>query len=163
MGAGKSRVGRLVAERLDWPFADLDQRIETAAGMKVAEVFSRWGETYFRDLEHTCLATTEYDRCAVIATGGGTMATERNRRILRRLGKSLWLDVPFDVILGRLSETARQLRPLFRDEAKARRLYRERLAAYASSDLKVAVQEGDQATDVAAKILDLLRATSCDT
>ncbi|MEM1206141.1 MAG: shikimate kinase [Acidobacteriota bacterium] len=163
MGAGKTTVGRLVAAELGCGFLDLDDRVEAAAGMPVAEIFERWGETYFRDLEHACLGRTRAEGGAVIATGGGTMTFERNLRLLSRLGTTLWLDVDFEDLLDRLDGAGRARRPLFRDEAKARRLFRSRLPAYARADLRIRVGRDATSRDVAANILDLIRATSCDT
>jgi shikimate kinase len=72
MGSGKTTVGRLLSERLELPFIDLDQEIERRAGMTVKEIFQQGGEPLFRRLEHDALAASvAVKREAVIATGGG--------------------------------------------------------------------------------------------
>ncbi len=81
-----------------------------------------------------------------------------NREIVARLGRSLWLDVPFPLILRRLTPDKRQTRPLFRDEAKAARaLYEERLSSYRLADLHLRIETEAPAEEVAARIVSTLR------
>jgi shikimate kinase len=92
MGAGKSSVGRACAARLDRPFVDVDEAIETVAGRPVPEIFAADGESAFRALERETLA----DVCAspqplVIACGGGAMDDPENRRRARAAGCVVWL------------------------------------------------------------------------
>lgn len=163
MGAGKTVVGQALAALLGCRFVDLDRRIEARTGLSVEEIFERRGEEAFRDLEHRALAGTADLRPAVIATGGGLMTFERNRELLRRLGVSVWLDPSFDTILARLDEDGRRRRPLFRDPDRARRLHRERLAAYARADFRIAVEAVETAEEVAARIARLFEGAFCDT
>lgn len=157
MGCGKTRIGRLVADALGRGFLDVDSMIcEAAGGRSVREIFEDDGEPSFRKLETECLRRTEEWDEVVIATGGGVMASEENRELLRELGTTIWLNVPFDVILGRMSDHGRRQRPLLDDESRARRLYDARLDAYRRADLEIQVAEGEEAARVAARILDLI-------
>lgn len=156
MASGKTAVGSALAARLGVRFIDLDREIETAAGADVATIFARCGEAGFRDLEHQALRRTSEEAAAVVATGGGAMSAARNRALIRELGTSVWLDVAFDVILGRLSPAGRRKRPLFQDEDQALELFRERRAFYRRADLRVEIDAADTASGVAARIANLL-------
>ena len=161
MAAGKTTIGSALAELLDRPFVDLDQEIERRTGERVREIFARHGERAFRDLEHESLQRTADLAQGVIATGGGAMAHERNRQVIRRLGVSVWLDPGLETLLSRLRRSLRSDRPLFRDEEQARALYLRRLDAYRMADLRI--DTGAEATveSVAASIVSLLRERSC--
>ena len=161
MGVGKTRLGRIVAQRTSSRFIDLDDWVEQSARMPTKAIFERWGETYFRDLEHVCLRSTHSLGSAVVATGGGTFTFERNRRIIEKLGTSLWIDLDFDSIIGRMSERGRRARPLLADEGRARALWQARQSVYEQADLRVKVRRGDPAGAVAGRILHLIRERNC--
>lgn len=161
MAAGKSRVGSALAVRLGCRFADLDRMIEERAGATVPEIFERWGEAWFRDREHECLKRTEAFGNAVIATGGGTMTFERNREVIGRLGVSVWLDPPLEVLFERLERGGTAKRPLFRGREHARSLYHSRRDAYRMANLRVVPADHDTADDVAARIASVLRERNC--
>jgi shikimate kinase len=163
MAAGKSKVGRFVAESLKFPFVDLDHAICYRAGLEVVEIFARHGESVFRDLEFQCLEETEAYPKVVVATGGGTVAYSRNWEIIHRAGMGFWLDPSFETILGRLGVAGRAKRPRFHDEAQARLLYQERQVEYAQADFRIEISASETAQDVAARIYDLARGESCDT
>lgn len=161
MAAGKTTIGSALGEILRVPFVDLDQAIEQQTGERVREIFERHGESRFRDLEHECLRrTAELEQC-VIATGGGTMVSRRNREVIRQLGVSVWIDPGFEVLLARLGRSRHSDRPLFRDEDQTRELYRCRLDAYRMADLRIESGSEETAQSVAASIASLLRERSC--
>ena len=110
MGSGKSSVGRRLASRLRLPFYDADDEIEAAAGLKVAEIFERYGEPYFRDGERRVIARLLDHRRCVIATGGGAFAQDDTRAMILDRGTAIWLDVPVSVLVERVSR--RGHRPL---------------------------------------------------
>jgi shikimate kinase len=161
MGAGKTTVGRLLAERLGVPFVDLDPEIERQAGMSVREIFASRGEGEFRRLEREALAAALAQPDAVIATGGGTVAFEANARLIGASGLAVFLNPPFATIAARIGGRGKLDRPLFQDEAQALALYRERLPAYHRADLTVDVAPGEDAGEVAARIALLIGTRAC--
>ena len=145
MGAGKSTVGRALAERLGVPFVDLDEAFESLSGMTIRRAFEEHGEAWFREREAELLRGTEALPEAVVALGGGTFTFPENRSVVKRSGLSVWLDVPFEAVAARLGAKAAD-RPLFRSLEEARALYEARLASYRLSD-RVLALEGDEGVD----------------
>jgi shikimate kinase len=91
-GSGKTTVGRLLAREADRMFLDADREIEARAGRSIRTMFAEWGEPVFRDWEERTLAeiTAAYPT-AVVATGGGVVLREVNRRTIRSFGFVVWL------------------------------------------------------------------------
>jgi shikimate kinase len=101
-GTGKSTVGRRVARNLGWEFADADLVLEARAGLSIAEIFQESGEAAFRDLEAEVLRELTVLRRLVLATGGGAILSDENRRRLRAFGKVVWLTANPDTLIARL-------------------------------------------------------------
>jgi len=101
MAVGKSAVGRSLARRLGLRFVDLDREIEKAEGMKVAAIFSRKGEAYFRKAESTALVRTLERDGQVIATGGGVVINEENLKLLQDRTFLLCLTASPEIIRSR--------------------------------------------------------------
>jgi shikimate kinase len=102
-GTGKSTAGRILAGRLDRPFVDADIEIERCAGRSIGAIFSEWGEPVFRDWEERTLADLIAQfPTAVLATGGGAVLRETNRRRLRDFGFVVWLKADPDELERRL-------------------------------------------------------------
>lgn len=156
MGAGKTTVGGLLARRLEWPFVDLDARVEESAGMTVRDLFASRGEAAFRALEHQALAATLELEDAVVATGGGTLTFAANRDLVRNRGLVVWLNPPFAVIRERIGVLGKGDRPLFRDQQQAAALFQERLPAYRTADVTLDVGTAEQPQEVAGRIELLL-------
>src|ERR1700675_603588 len=115
-GSGKSVVGRRLAKSHAAAFIDLDERIETAAGRTIAEVFADQGETAFRALDRAAIADLgppdpETDVRRVIAAGGGAVVDPRNRWALYRDRTAVWLDGRPEVLAQRLRRSP-NVRPL---------------------------------------------------
>jgi shikimate kinase len=104
-GAGKTVVGRLVAERTGFAFIDLDERIAEAAGAgHSGEVIERFGLAAFRELEeeHLARSLSEPHR-VVLSTGGGAVESPSSRRLLRTAAVTIWLRAPLEVLLRRVA------------------------------------------------------------
>ena len=138
MGSGKSSLGRRLAQRLDLRFADADDEIERAAGMKISEIFSQFGEAYFRDGERRVISRLLGEGPGIIATGGGAFIQEETRQEILDHAIAIWLDVPADTLVER---TARRThRPLLQTgdpAATLRRMLEERQPYYALAPIRV--------------------------
>jgi shikimate kinase len=151
MGSGKSAVGRLLADELGWPFADLDEDIEKAHGVSIAEIFDQRGEQAFRGMEHEALRKRvreiECGRPMVLALGGGTFVDPVNQKLLEERGVTLWLDCPLARISTRLEGQTH--RPLARDPNKLRQLHDERRDVYSKAEYRIDADTDDTAAVVA--------------
>lgn len=135
MGSGKSTVGALLAKKLAWPFIDLDCLIEESFGHPIHKIFERRGESFFREMETHALKNLEQKVHCVVALGGGTFIKERNRRLIRKLGFSVLLNLSLKTVLERCPSDG--TRPLFRDRSSVEKLHAARLPIYRMSDFEV--------------------------
>src|SRR4051812_23761137 len=138
MGAGKSSIGRKLAQRLNLPFADADTEIEQAAGMSISEIFAKHGEPYFRAGEARVIARLLDGGPKVIATGGGAFMHPQSREAIRVKGISVWLKADHDVLMKRIKR--RGDRPMLKTDDPGetlRRLMQERDPVYAEADVTV--------------------------
>lgn len=137
-GVGKSTIGRRAAQRLGWRFVDLDAEVESRAGMSISEIFSSEGEKGFRDRESLQLADVlGFEGPQVIATGGGVVLREENRKLIGESALVVWMTAELGEIEARLkprSESGKNVRPLLEGDAAGalRRLHDERSEIYAS-------------------------------
>jgi shikimate kinase len=120
MGAGKTRVGRRLAERLGLPFLDTDLEIEAETGKTIAELFSHIGEPAFREGERRTIARLMRNARSVIATGGGAFMDTRTRAAIRQNALSVWLRADLDTLVARTSRSNK--RPLLQGVDKAEKL-----------------------------------------
>jgi len=151
MGVGKTTVGRRLAKRLRLPFVDADEEIEVAAGMKIAEIFERFGEPYFRDGERRVIHRLMDGSPKVIATGGGAFIDEGTRALILDQATAVWLDAPEEVLVARVRR--RDTRPLLRGKNPAevlRDLAARRNPVYALAPIRIASQQAPHEATVAA-------------
>lgn len=153
MGAGKSTVGRLLAERLDYRFFDTDTLVEQIAGTPITTIFAESGEATFRDLETKVLAELSGYGKLAIATGGGIVLRPQNWSYLYH-GAVIWLDVPVEAIYTRLQgDTSRPLLQQPDPLQKLQTLMAERLPLYAQADLHIRINPQDTPELVAERVL----------
>jgi len=151
MAAGKSTVARSLSARLGWRAEDVDELIEARERRTIADIFARQGEAYFRGVERDILKLLLPLRHAVVATGGGTFMDPENRAAMNLDGLSIWLDVPFEMLLARMPADGR--RPLAADRAQIERLFAARQAAYAQAHLRIDAG-ATRAEEIAEQIVD---------
>jgi shikimate kinase len=149
MAAGKSTVARSLAARLGWRAEDIDELIEARERRTVSEIFARHGEPYFRAVEREILRLLLPLRHVVVATGGGTFMDADNRTAMNMDGLSIWLDVPFDLLLTRLPADGR--RPLAADRARMERLFALRRTAYTQAHMHI--EAGSAGADAIAELI----------
>jgi shikimate kinase len=158
MGAGKTTVGRNVAELLAMPFHDLDHEIEAHTGASISLVFDLEGESGFRKRESATLAELAAKDGIVLSTGGGAVLAEANRRALRERGFVVWLDATIDAQLARLARDRQ--RPLLNApdrHARLEHLAAERNPLYAEvADLHVTSTGTGNSAHTARHIVTLL-------
>jgi shikimate kinase len=143
MGVGKSSIGRRLGVRLGVPFVDADAEIEKAAGMNIADIFARHGETYFRSGEARVIARLLEGSPQVLATGGGAVMNADTRAAIKAKGVSIWLNAEFDLLMRRINKRKNE-RPLLQTAdpaATLRQLLEERAPVYAQADLTVQSRE----------------------
>jgi len=150
MGAGKSSIGRRLANLLHLPFIDADVEIEKAANLSIPEIFEKHGEAHFREGEQRVLARLLAGGPSVVATGGGAFMSEETRRRCRENGVSIWLKADVPVLMERVRKKGS--RPLLNNadpEGAMRRLLAEREPIYGQADIIVASREGPHQAVVA--------------
>jgi len=159
-GCGKSGVGKLLSELLDRNLIDTDIAIETSEGKTIAEIFAEVGEQGFRDLESNQIANLDsLEESAIISLGGGAILRPENRRCIRNLGKTVWLQATPETIFERISndETTQSRRPKLSnlsDRDEIRSILEMRVPWYKEvSDLAVAT-DGVSMERVAKTIVD---------
>lgn len=151
--AGKTTVGKLLADALDRELADTDEMIESRIGMPIRDYFAEYGEDAFRDLESEVCAELSMRTGLIIATGGGAVKREENIRRLAGNGVIMWLDRS----PGKLVAT--ESRPLSSSREALEALYRERLDLYAKySDFRIVNEAGpEDAADMIMKKMEELQ------
>lgn len=141
MGSGKSTVARIIGEKLGWDVCDLDLLITEKTGMTIPEIFAEKGEASFRRLEKQLLAVVLQGERQVVATGGGAVLDEENRRVMKENGTVVYLRTEIKELCRRLGRG--EGRPLLaggKPEEILTRLAREREAFYREADLTVDTQ-----------------------
>ncbi|MCK9401422.1 MAG: shikimate kinase [Bacteroidales bacterium] len=103
MGAGKTTLGKHLAERLNYRFYDMDEMFEISTGHSIGSFFEKFGEAAFRQKEREILYNHLDDRQTVIATGGGTACYADNMALMNQKGITVYVDTGFDTIMKRLA------------------------------------------------------------
>ncbi|MBD5543795.1 MAG: shikimate kinase [Lachnospiraceae bacterium] len=154
MGCGKSTIGKRLSYAVRKPFLDTDKIIERKADRTISELFAEKGEAYFRDMETACIRelmaeSGEY----VIAAGGGLALREENRRLLKELGKVVYLRADPETIYERLKKD--DTRPLLKGEnpkEKIRIMMGERAAVYEEAAEIIIDVDGKDFEDIVKEI-----------
>jgi shikimate kinase len=151
MGSGKTTIGRELAVRIDAPFFDLDELIETAEKSTVKDMFAMHGEPYFRKRERDLLRATKHLESAVVATGGGTFTFDENIQFIQAEGLSVYLSAPYALLRARVG--TKDDRPLFRDDISTHELYANRIRYYRMADLTIEVREEETPAEIVERLV----------
>ena len=151
MGCGKTTIGRIIARKLSLDFIDTDKLIEEKEGRIIREIFDTDGEGYFRDREHEICAELSNEDNMVIATGGGALTFDRNKEVLSKNGRIIFIDVDLDTIMKRIGNDSR--RPLLNNETRA--LFDKRNPIYKKNcDFTITVRGDVSAREIADNIIE---------
>lgn len=162
MGAGKTSVGRRLAGMLGAPFSDSDAEIEGAAHMTIPEIFARYGEQAFRDVERRVVARLLSEAPRVLATGGGAFIEARTRAEIAGRATSIWLRADLDLLWDRVRD--RPGRPLLETpdpRGVLADLLERRYPVYAGADVVVDSRRGASHEATARAIIAAVRRHDC--
>jgi shikimate kinase len=154
MGSGKTTIGKRVASMLGINFVDSDAEIEAASRMSIPELFERYGEPEFRDLERRVIRRILRSGPKVLATGGGAFMNEQTRKAIARAGISVWLNTGLDVLMDRVGRKSN--RPLLKTadpRATMQGLMDMRYPVYALSDFTV-ISRDEKKEVMAGEVVD---------
>lgn len=162
MGAGKTAVGKAVAQILDVPFLDSDSEIEQAANMTIPEIFERDGEPFFRQKETQVITRLLEGAPCILSTGGGAFLSEINRTAINDKGVAVWLQADLDLLWSRVKN--KNTRPLLRTEnpfETLKTLYDQRTPIYQLAQVRVQSSPQTSIEDMANRVITALK-TRCD-
>ena len=159
MGAGKTSVGRKLAEKMDLAFTDADEEIVEAAGCSIEDIFEHYGEKAFRDVEERVIFRLLDEGPQILATGGGAFMNPKIRSRIATSGISVWLRADLDTLVRRTQRRAG--RPLLKNrtpKATLQKLIDERYPVYADADIVIdSMDEGPELTvDIISDALDAM-------
>jgi shikimate kinase len=157
MGAGKTAIGRVVAQKLNSRFLDSDTEIELAANMSVSEIFTRDGEPFFRDREAEIIKRLLETETCILSTGGGAFENDEIRKAMSNHGMSLWLQVDLDLLWSRVKN--KESRPLLNTQdpfGTLRDIFQERQDVYALADASVKANKDLSIDEMSDRVIDAL-------
>lgn len=156
MGVGKTTIGRQLARHLKVPFKDSDHELEAAAGCSVSKIYEWYGEKVFIEKEKQVIQRLLEGTPHVLSTGVGTFINPENRKMIKSMGYSVWLDAPYETLLSRVEN--RHHRPQLEntDKPQALKEYIDQYTPiYAEADFRV---NCDRSADITVDlIIDELR------
>jgi shikimate kinase len=156
MGAGKTAIGRKVAQSLGLPFVDSDHEIESVSRMTIPELFERYGEPEFRALEQRVITRLVRTGPCVVSTGGGAFMDPVSREAIKGHGISIWLKADIDTLMERVAK--KKNRPLLKaanPRAVMQKLIDDRYPVYALADVTVTTRDA-QRDIIAREVLEAL-------
>lgn len=157
MGAGKSSVGRALADLSEREFLDTDLMLQNRLGRPIPQIFQVYGEDCFRDHETSLLRSLE-PSASILSTGGGIVLREENWVEMRRLGITIFLDTPDEILIQRL-EQSKKRRPLLEAEDwkdRVQKILSFRRPLYERADVRVPIVDED-IEHAATRVLNAIR------
>jgi shikimate kinase len=157
MGAGKTAIGRALAQRLGVAFLDSDAEIEAAADRTIPEIFERDGEPFFRAKETQVIERLLAEKRCVLSTGGGAFLSDQNRINISDKGISVWLNADLPLLWSRVR--SKDTRPLLRTpdpKGTLKNIYDQRVPIYALADMAVVSDESYSIDDMVDRVIEAL-------
>lgn len=155
MGAGKTTIGRCLAQRLAMPYVDTDREIERAFGLSIPEIFAKRGEAEFRAAERELISRLLSGAPMILSLGGGAYVDIGTRDAVNDGATAVWLDPPFELVFERLSRSTKRPLASGRSLEELHRLWNERRPSYACAHIRVVPSDGDP-NEVVDQILSAL-------
>ena len=157
MGAGKTAVGTALARRLGVTFRDSDHALEVAANRTIAEIFTTYGEPFFRAKETQVIERLLQAEAGILSTGGGAFLSASNRALISRNGVSVWLNADVKLLWSRVRQ--KDTRPLLRSAdpfATLQQIFTDRVPLYSQADLTVEAQPRYSIEDMVDQVIAVL-------
>ncbi|MDZ7715584.1 MAG: shikimate kinase [Balneolaceae bacterium] len=162
MGAGKTTIGKVLAEKLEQSFMDLDQFIEHEQGLSIPEIFENEGEDAFRALERSAIRKAIRTFKGIIALGGGSLQDQHILDHIKLNGLLIFIETPFSVIFERIKNNTK--RPLLLDDggspkskdvlqAELKALYQQRMPLYEQAVIQIDSSKFDDVDSLSDKLI----------
>jgi shikimate kinase len=159
MGAGKTAIGMLVAQRLGVDFVDSDEEIVRAANMSIPEIFERDGVDFFRLKESQVIERLLDAKPHVLSTGGGAFLSPHNQLMIENNGVAVWFQADFETLWSRVKD--KNTRPLLmvpNPKEKLRELYEVRNPEYDKAQVKVTAKPNQTKEAMVTRVIAALLA-----
>jgi len=154
MGSGKSIIGKLISKKLKLKFFDIDNVIEKEAHMNIAEIFSKKGENFFRNLEEKITIKSLEFSNSVISLGGGGFINEKIRRKVITNNFSFWLNWNNSILLNRIKNSHKRPIAFYSNDQKLVGLIEKRKKIYSEADFEINCNQLSK-TEIVKKIIIL--------
>ena len=157
MGSGKSAIGKILANKLDYNFIDVDKMIEVDAGKSIKKIFEEDGEQYFRDLEEKITINILEHKKSIVSLGGGAVINKNIRNSIKKNSYNIYLKVDVNILMKRLQNS--KTRPLiYKKNLKKEliNLINERERFYINADLIIKNEKNiiETTEDILKKIIN---------
>jgi len=137
MGSGKSTIGSLLSKKLNIKFIDIDNVLENDSKMKIAEIFEKKGENFFRNLEEKITLKVLNSTNNVISLGGGSFINEKIRKEVLKNNFSFWLNCNAQILLNRIKNNKKRPIAFKLSEDELRKLIEKRAKTYSKAQFKI--------------------------
>ena len=137
MGSGKSTIGSLLSKKLNIKFIDIDNVLENDSKMKIAEIFEKKGENFFRNLEEKITLKVLNSTNNVISLGGGGFINEKIRKEVLKNNFSFWLNCNAQILLNRIKNNKKRPIAFNLSEDELRKLIEKRAKMYSKAQFKI--------------------------
>ena len=128
MGSGKTTIAKILTKKTNLTFIDTDLKIKNLLNLTINEIFSIYGENYFRKLEHKILEKINKNKNQIVSTGGGLFSKTKNRKLAKKTGVIVFLNCPLEICLKRIKDIKN--RPLLKNKNQILKLYLKRQKIY---------------------------------